>query len=490
MLVDAQGATGEVDVDLLDLLVFVEAEGTQLAAHAALLVAAPRRFAVGRVVGVDPGDARAQRLDDPHRPGDVAGPDRAGQSVDRVVGDGYGLGFGLEWDDDEHRPEDLLLGHPHPVVDVDEDGRLVVVAAALQPMAAGGQLGALLQADLDVALDRVELLLGDQRSHLARLFGRRSDADRHGARDEFADEAVVDGTLHEQPGTGRTDLARAGEDADQRAVDSGFEVGVFEDDVRALAAQLQADLLHVPGAGPHDGLADLDAAREGDHVDVARRSEVVAHLTARTGEHLEDALRQAGLFEDVAELERGERRDRGGLQDHHVAGGERRRHLPGRHQQREVPRRDAGRDADRLPHDHAHALAGDLQCLAVLFDGKTGVVVEGVRRVVYVDERLGEQLAHLPGLEQRQVLGALADQAGRLVEQLGALHGELARPGTGIERLARRAYRTLSVCDGALRHDRDRLFGRRIDDLVGKTTRGGDPLAVDKHLVGLELLDR
>ena len=66
-------------------------------------------------------------------------------------------------------------------------------------MTAGGQLGALLQADLDVPLDGVELLPGDQRSHLARLFGRRPDADRHGARDELADEAVVDGALHEQP---------------------------------------------------------------------------------------------------------------------------------------------------------------------------------------------------------------------------------------------------------------------------------------------------
>ena len=66
---------------------------------------------------------------------------------------------------------------------------------------------------------------------------------------------------HEQARAGRADLAAAGEDADQRAVDGRLEVGVGEDDVGALAAQLEADLLHVLGALAHDVLADLDRCR-------------------------------------------------------------------------------------------------------------------------------------------------------------------------------------------------------------------------------------
>ena len=147
----------------------------------------------------------------------------------------------------------------------------------------------------------------DQRPHLAGRVGRRADLDRQRPRHELADEAVVDRALHQQARARRAHLAAAGEDADQGAVDGGLEVGVLEDDVGALAAELEADLFHVPGAGPHDGLADLDAAGEGHHVDVGRRGEIVADLPARTGEHLKDALRQADLGEDPGELQRGER---------------------------------------------------------------------------------------------------------------------------------------------------------------------------------------
>ena len=101
----------------------------------------------------------------------------------------------------------------------------------------------------------------DERAHLALVVERVADLDRHGAADELADEAVVDGALDEQARAGRADLAGAGEDADEGAVDGRLEVGVGEDDVGALAAELEADLLHVLGGPAHDVLADLDASR-------------------------------------------------------------------------------------------------------------------------------------------------------------------------------------------------------------------------------------
>ena len=114
-------------------------------------------------------------------------------------------------------------------------------------------------ADLHVALDGLELLPADQRAHLAALVQAGPDLDGQGAAHQLADEAVVDRTLHEQARAGGAHLAAAGEDADEGAVDGGLEVGVGEDDVGALAAQLEADLLHVLGALAHDVLADLDA---------------------------------------------------------------------------------------------------------------------------------------------------------------------------------------------------------------------------------------
>src|SRR5450830_490293 len=483
-LIHAHRLVGEVDVDLLDLGVLVEAVGAELAAHAALLVAAPRGLAVGRVVGVDPGDAGAQRLDHAHGFGDVLRPDGARQAVDGVVCDRDGFLLALERDHDQHGPEDLLLGDAHRVVDVHEDRGLVVVAVALQAMPAGGERGAFVAADLHVLLDGRELLLVDQRAHLAVLVERRAHLDRHGPAYELSDEAVVDGALHDEARAGRAHLTRAGEDADERAVDGGVEVGVGEHDIGALAAQLQADLLHVLGAPAHDVLANLAGAGERHHVDERRGGKIVADLAAGPGDHLEDALGKANLLEDLRQFEIGQRADGGRLEDHHVTGRQRRRDLPGGHEHRVVPRRDADGDADRLAHDHAHGLAGHFQRLAVRLDHEAGVVVERVGRVAHVDDRLGEELAHLVALQAGELVGALADPGGGPSQDLAALHRLHPRPGTFVERLARRLDGCLRVGDGRLGYAGDHLFGGGVEDLRGLAVRRVDQVTADVHLVG------
>ncbi len=124
----------------------------------------------------------------------------------------------------------------------------------------------------------------------------------------------------------------------------------------------------------------------------------------------------------------------------------------------------------------------------MLLDGETGIVVEGVGGVVHVDERVGEQLAHLAGLEQREIVGALTDLVGDIVEQPRALGGEGTRPGPFIEGLAGRGYRAPGVGETALGHHREGLFGRRVDDFVGLAALRAGPLPGDVHLIGLELL--
>src|SRR5665647_1951443 len=59
----------------------------------------------------------------------------------------------------------------------------------------------------------------------------------------------------------------------------GGEIGDY------LAAQLQADLLHVLGAPAHDVLANLAGAGERDHVDERRGGKIVADLAAGPGDH-------------------------------------------------------------------------------------------------------------------------------------------------------------------------------------------------------------
>ena len=215
-------------------------------------------------------------------------------------------------------------------------------------------------------------------------------------------------------------------------------------------------------------LADLDGAGEGHHVDVLVAGEVVADLAARAGDDLEHALGQAGLLEDLRELEVGERAHGGRLEDHHVAGRQGRPGLPRGHEHRVVPRRDADGDADGLAHHHAHGVARYLERLAVLVLDHAGVQLEGVRGVEHVHARLLEELAHLRALEAGEVLGALAqERRGAWCRISARSTAFMLRPRAVVEGLAGGAYRLLRVGDAALGYARDHFFGRRIDDVVG-----------------------
>src|SRR5436309_579383 len=111
----------EVDVDLLDLEILVEAPGAELAAVAGLLEAAPGRLDRRRLHVVDPDDAGAQPAHGAHRLEEIARPDGRGEAVVGVVGDAVRFLLVVERDDRHHRTEYLLARDGGGVVDVVED---------------------------------------------------------------------------------------------------------------------------------------------------------------------------------------------------------------------------------------------------------------------------------------------------------------------------------------------------------------------------------
>ncbi len=136
-------------------------------------------------------------------------------------------------------------------------------------VAAGQQLGPFFLAGVDVAHDAVELLLRHLRPLRRFRIERIADLLRFGLLHDLLDELVVNLVLDEQPAAGAAALALVEEQAEVRAFDGGVEVGVGEDDVRALAAQFQADALQVAACRRlHDDLAGGVFAGEGDLVDV------------------------------------------------------------------------------------------------------------------------------------------------------------------------------------------------------------------------------
>ena len=97
--------------------------------------------------------------------------------------------------------------------------------------------------------------------------------------------------------------------------------------------------------------------------------------TAVAGDDVHHAGRQADLFAQLGQAERGEGRELGGLEHDRVSHRQRGRDFPGEHQQREVPR-------DDLP-DHPHRLAVGQLLFHEL--SPAGVVIEVPRHEGYVD---------------------------------------------------------------------------------------------------------
>src|SRR5207253_1909781 len=127
---------------------------------------------------------------------------------------------------------------------------------------------------------------------------------------------------------GGADFSLIDEDAEECAVDGGFEVGVGEKDVRRLAAEFQSDPLHGVSGLLDDDLAYGGAAGEGDLIDIRMLHERSAAGFAEAGNDVDHARWQAAVGEMLGEFESSERRLLGGLEDTGASRGKRWREFP------------------------------------------------------------------------------------------------------------------------------------------------------------------
>src|SRR6266446_4871439 len=174
-------------------------------------------------------------------------------------------------------------------------------AAVAEPAAAGQRRGTVLLTGLQEAADPLELLLGDQRAHLRSRLHAGAQLDRLGDLRDAVHHFVEPALVHEQARAGHAALAVVEEDRVGRALDRAFR-GVFEDDVGALAAQFQGQLLQV--AGPRrrdDQLAHLGGAGEGDLVDVVMRGEGCACRLAEARYDVHHPIGNSGLGDELGQ---------------------------------------------------------------------------------------------------------------------------------------------------------------------------------------------
>ena len=481
------GLGGDVVPDVLGLAVLLEADVAELAADAGLLVAAPLGLGDVRVVVVDPHRAHAQPGRDALALAGVAGPHRTGESVDAVVGDADRVVLAGEGLDREHRPERLVLGDAHVAGAVVEHGGQVVEAVGelgvVRPLAAAAQLGALGQAGRHVGLDLVAVRGTGEWAGLGLLVERAAEADALGPLDEVVDEPVVQRLLDHQPRAGRADLAGVQEDGGEGEVEGGVVVGVGEDDVGVLAAQLEGDPLHRARRRGHDALAGGQAAGERHQVDARVLAQRGSGVRAVAEHQVGDAGGKTRLVEQLHQVDRGVRGELAGLEDEGVAGGEAGRDLPGDLQERVVPRRDQAADADRLVHDPAdHAGVAGVDHPAGLGIGDVTEVPDDRHHVGDVVLALDQTLAGVERLGLGDDRGVALEQVGEPEQEVAALPGGGGGPGSGVEGGACCGDGGVGVVGSGLVDLSDQGAVRGAADLAASARAGTHPCPADPVL--------
>ena len=268
---------------------------------------------------------------------------------------------------------------------------------------------------------------------------RAAEADRAGAFDQPVDELVVDALLDQQPRAGRADLAGVQEHGRQGEVQGDLEVGVGEDDVGVLAAELERDLLDRGGGRGHHPPAGDQATGEGHQVDARVLDQGRGRVGTGAEDEVADARGQPGLLEQPHQDDAGVRRQLARLEHEGVAGGEAGRDLPGGLEERVVPRRDERTHADRLVDDAAeHVLAAGVDDPAGVLGGDVAVVPEHRDHVRDVVLALDQPLAGVHRLGQRHLVGVALEEVGQSEQQVAALAGGGRRPGTVVEGVVRR----------------------------------------------------
>ena len=251
-------------------------------------------------------------------------------------------------------------------------------------------------------------------------------------------------------------------DLEDGGVESAVEIGVGENNGGRFAAQLERQALQLIGRGFHDDGAGGGFASQRDERDQRMSHQRRARFFAEALDNVEDAGRQVGLFEDLRELPRRERRPLGRFQDDRVAGGERRSDAPGGKHHGRVPGRD---DAARA-HRHSQAVVEPLVIhrIRAAVHGLLGVF--GVKAEVFggAGDLRANDLERLPGIQAfdgGQLVAVLFDQAGDLEQVLLAVLGFAVAPF--LKRRVSRFGRAIDIFGVAAPGASEHAVGGRIE---------------------------
>ncbi|MNO71058.1 hypothetical protein D3C76_619610 [compost metagenome] len=269
-----------------------------------------------------------------------------------VVDQLHGCFEAVHADDAQHRAEDFLLVDGHLRGDAVEQGaadeEAVLVAGDLVAAAIHQQLGALLDAAVDVAGDLGLRRAGDQRAHVQAAVGAGADLQGLDLRDDLLHQRIGDLVAHAHGhGDGHAALAAGTVGGAHERADGVVEVGVGHQHGVVLRPAQGLHALAALGAFGIDVLGDRGRADEAQGLHFRRLDQRV-HGFLVAVHHVQHALRQTGFLEQFGDQQGRARVALGRLEDEGVAAGDGQRVHPQRNHRREVERGDAGDHADRL----------------------------------------------------------------------------------------------------------------------------------------------
>lgn len=409
------------------------------------------------------------------------------ETVRGVVSDANGILFARELLDSADWSEDLLLDDLHVIGTFTEDGWLDVVALVSVALTTNLDLGTGLLALLDVAHDTVELELRDLGALEGVWLEWVADLVLVGTLLEAGHELVVDALLDEDTGAGTAALAVVVVDAEVDPADGIVNVGVVEDDVGALSAELEGDLLQVRLGGGLEDLATNDGgAGEGNLVDIHVGGDGGTGNTTEARNDVDNTGGETSLDDEVADVETAERGLLCGLHDDGVTGGQGRADLPGKHEQGEVPGDDLAADTDGLVAGIGEGLVVGVDDFALDLVGPAAVVSEAPGSVGDVCLGHGQGLAVVEGLDGGNDLDVSLEQVGELGQHAAPLAGGDLSPGT-LDGSTGSRNCSVDVLLGSFMDGTDDLLIVRVDSLEGLALGALDVLVVDEPVLSVSI---
>src|SRR5580692_3627598 len=379
--------------------------------------------------------------------------------------------------------ENLFLVDRHVRLDVVEqaaaDEIALLVALELEIAAVDHELGAFLDALIDIAADLVEELPGHHRAVVGLRVGRGADLEAFDAGDQFFHQNVGS-LLADRHGDRHRHAALAGgavAGADQR-IDRLVHVGVRHHDHVVLGAAKALHPFAVGGAGRVNIFGDRGRADKADRLYARVREQRVDCFLVAVDD-IEHARRQPGFQKQFGDAHRHRRIALRRLENEAIAAGDRRGAFPQRDHGRKIERRNAGDDAERLAHRvKVDAGTGTLAVFALYQVRDAAGELDHFQPALDVAFGIGKGLAVLGRQQPRQIVVFALDQLQELEHDPGAA----LRIGGGPGR-----ERRLGVGDGLLdlglvgkRHLGLHLAGIGIEHVALPPRSAVDLLAADE----------